>query len=166
MSREVGELMADLLPNAETVVVSYLKAINVIGNNVATDLPGPDGSGNYAWQDTGFIRVGSIFEDINYYTTRREAVATLECIAFTPNASKPPYPKANLIAEKVVNSTLPNQHFNVLKGKLELPSRYYPASVLEATIAVGPRRDFRLVQDNRAIYMVDLRIIWVALPNS
>jgi hypothetical protein len=158
--------MADLLPNAETVVVSYLKAIDVIGNNVATDLPGPDTNGNYPWQDTGFIRVGAVFEDINFYTTVRETVATIECFAFTPNASKPPYPKANLIAEKVVNSTLPNQHFNVLKGKLELPSRYYPVSILEATIATGPRRDFRLVNDNRAIYMVDLRLVWVALPTS
>lgn len=158
--------MADLLPNTETVVVSYLKAIDVIGNNVATDLPGPDGFGNYPWQNEGFIRVGSIFEDINIYTTVREAVTTLECFAFTPNASKPPYPKANLIAEKVVNATLPNQYSNVLKGKLELPSRYYPVSILEATIAVGPRRDFRLVNDNRAVYMVDLRIVWVALPTS
>lgn len=158
-------MAADLLPNAEVVLVSYLKAINVVGNNVATDLPGPDTQGgNYPWQDTGFIRVGSIFENINYYTGRREAIATLECYAYTPNSNKPPYPRANLLAEKVVNSTLPNQHFNVLKGKLELPSRYYPVSILEATIANGPRKDIRLVQDNRALYLVDFRLLWVALP--
>lgn len=156
--------MADLLPNAEVVVVSYLKAINVAGNNVATDLPAPDGQGNYPWQETGFIRVGSIFEDINYYTGRREAVATLECYGYTPNSNKPPFPRANALAEKVVNATLPNQHFNVLKGKLELPSRYYPVSILEATISTGPRRDVRLVNDQRAVYLVDFRLLWVALP--
>lgn len=158
--------MADLLPNSEVVVVSYLKALNIIGDAVSTDLPGPDKVGNYSWQDTGFIRVGSIFEDINYYTTRRETVATLECFAYTPQSNKPPYPKANLIAEKIVNATLPNQYYQPLKGKLELPSRYFPVSILEATVATGPRRDIRLANDNRAIYMVDLRIIWVALPTS
>lgn len=158
--------MADLLPNAEIVIVSYLKALNVNGNNVATDLPGPDVNGSYPWQDTGFVRVGSVFEDINYYTTMREAVATIECFAYTKDANRPPYARANLLAEKIVQSTLPNQHYNVLKGKLELPSRYYPVSILDATIATGPRRDVRLVQDNRAVYMVDLRIVWVALPNE
>jgi len=161
-----GELMADLLPNAEIVVVSYLKALNVAGDAVSTDLPGPDKNGNYPWQDTGFIRVGSIFEDINYYTTRREAVATLECFAYTPNAAKPPYPRANLLAEKVVNATLPNQYFNPVRGAIELPSRYYPVSILEATITTGPRRDLRIIQDTRAVYMLDLRILWVALPIS
>lgn len=158
--------MADLLPNAEIVVVNYLKALNVVGNAVATDLPGPDGDGNYSWQATGFIRVGSIFENINYNTGRREAVATLECFAYTPNSNKPPFLMANTIAEKIVNSTIPNQHFNVLRGKLELPSRYYPVSILEATITNGPRRDVRLVNSNRAVYLVDLRLLWVALPTA
>lgn len=158
--------MADLLPNTEIVVVSYLKALNVNGNAVATELPGPDGNGNYSWEATGFIRVGSVFETLNNYTSVREAVVTLECYAYTPNSNKPPYLRANTLAEKVVQTTLPNQNYNVIKGKLELPSRYFPVSILEATIANAPRRDVRLVQDQRAVYLVDLRLVWVALPNS
>lgn len=158
--------MADLVPNTEIVAVSYLKALNIVGNAVATDLPGPDSNGNYSWASTGFIRVGGIFENINYYTTRREAIITLECYAYSSNANRPPYLVANTIAEKVVQSTLPNQHYNVLKGKLELLPRYYPVSILEVTIANGPRRDVRLVNDNRAVYLVDLRLIWVALPTN
>ncbi len=149
--------MADLYPNAEVVVTEWVRGLDDVTDNVGTKLPDTD-----TWSTDGFIRVAGIFENINYYTGVREAIATLEVYWWTPNMSTPPYPKANNLAEQVVAATMPPFH-KVHKGRVTLPSRYYDVNILEATVANGPRRDPRPEYANRAVYLVDLRLVWVAL---
>jgi hypothetical protein len=155
--------MADLLPNAEVVVTEWVRGLSDITDNVGTKLPAKSGE-TYPWADSGFIRVANIFENINYYTGVREAIATLEVYWWTPNVVTPPYPKANNLAEQIVRATMP-PFDKVHKGRVALPSRYYPVNILEATTSNGPRRDPRDEYDNRAVYLLDIRVVWVAVSN-
>jgi len=147
------------LPDTEVVSKAWLLSVpGVPADGVSTQLP----EDNSTWAASGFVRIAGIFETMNVYSTLRRPVITLETYAVQLNSAKPPWWKANALAEQIVAVTLPTYTGPDLLGKVTLPSAYEAASVLQVNVIRLPRRvpasDVRYAK-----YRMDLQVFWVRL---
>lgn len=151
-----------LRANAELVAVAWIKTVTGIDASlVATTLPGPDPSGNYAWAASGFVQVGPVSggsPQLHY--ALREPVVQVDCWAVNPNSGKPPWGKAANLAEAILAATYATAQ---MQATLTLPSSYPQARMLTAHFVQEPRR-MPGDDSSYARYSGDLQCHWIELP--
>jgi len=144
------------LPTNELVGVHWIKAVEGIPeNSVASKLPA-DAS---TWEAKGFVQVQLASGNPDVYTPQRQPVFQINCWAAKPNSEKPPWGKANDLAELIVNATWDKRYW----GHLVLPATHDDARVLGSKALTEPRRV--LGDEARfACYTFDLQLFWVRKP--
>lgn len=144
-------------PNTELVAVAYLKTVPGLGSNVATDLP----QDNSTWSASGFVQVMTVGGTPNAYSPIARPVVSVDCWAVSPNSSKPPWGKANQLAEDIRAAV----HGGVLlPQRVTVGAAYAKADVVEARILSEPRR----IPDDDADYAhfsLDLELHWIEVPS-
>ena len=149
-----------LLPHTELVAVAWLKGItDVPSAAVGTTLP-KDAT---TWLD-GYVQVSVVGGSKHRYVPQGQPVMQLDCWAANRGGAKPPWGKANQLAETIaqhcyggVNSAAPVQR------TVALPAGYQGARVQSAYVLSDPRR---VLSDEAryACYSLDLQLFWVAVP--
>ncbi|WP_433242525.1 hypothetical protein [Actinomadura nitritigenes] len=145
-------------PTNEIVAVAWLKTLpGVPSNGVATTLPGD----STTWQDEGFVTVTLTGGTPDIYIPQRRPVFQLDCWAVNPNSQKPPWGKANAIAEAIAAACQPHRQRQVF-GTVTTPPQYDDARVQTGNLESEPRRV--LADEARyADYMLELALYWVPL---
>lgn len=143
-------------PNNELVAKAWIQGVpGVPLNSVATTLP----RDNTTWAASGFVVIeGVIGGSSNLYYELRSPVLSIASYAVTPNSDKPPWNKANQLAETVRKATKDQA---LAKRTLSLPAAYYGARVLEANALTEPVR--RSDPGSYAVYGFELELHWVSL---
>ncbi len=133
-----------LRPTTELVAVAWLAGLfdNPI---VSTTLPKPATDQTISWADTGFVVVSTVGGTPNMYHPMRNPVVSVDCWAVNPHSAKPPWGKANNLAETILAAC--QDHQNVPRP-LTLPGDFPPARVLSAYALGEPQR----VPDDQASY--------------
>jgi len=142
-----------LRATSELVAVAWLKGI--VGDIVATDLPKDDAS----WAETGFVQAGVVGGSASMYVPRRDPVISVDCWAVNTDSAKPPWGKANNLAETVQAGCYASD----IQRDLVLPGSFPGARVLSAYTVSEPRR---ILSDpaSYARYNLSLALHWVELP--
>ncbi|WP_354643862.1 hypothetical protein [Kitasatospora camelliae] len=120
-----------LRATTELVAEAWLKG--AVGDIVATKLP----RDNTTWAASGFVTVGTTGGNTGLYVPLRSPALTVTCWAVAPSSNRPPWNKANVLAETIVAATF--DHANTPR-LLTLPAGYPHARVLTAYPAYEPRR--------------------------
>lgn len=141
------------LPTNELVGISWIKTIEGIPeNSVASKLP----ADAKAWEAEGFVQVQVASGNPDVYTPQRQPIYQINCWAAKPNSEKPPWGKANNLAELIVQATWEKKHW----GHLVLPATHDDARVLGSKALTEPRRVFG-DEARFACYTFDLQLFWV-----
>jgi hypothetical protein len=157
--------MAATLPR---LVTSELAGIAWIGSipglstqMVATTLPADDTT----WAPTGFITLAVVggSPDINLPVKR--PVFQVDCWAVKPGSNKPPWWRANVIAETIRNATLRRTGINRLLAITAGGVPYPGATVLTAYLLTEPRRLYSDAADY-ARYAFDLAMAWTTVRDQ
>lgn len=145
---------ATITPRATTdlVAVAWLRGVDgVPPDSVATTLP----SNNSTWAASGFVQVTAIGGSPNPHLPVRMPVVGVDCWAVNPNSGRPPWGKANTLAEIIRDGTAGTG------GRVvALPAVGLSARVLEAWLLTEPRR-IRNDDASYARYSFDLALRWV-----
>lgn len=128
-----------LLPNNDLVAVAWIGGIpGLSASMVSTNLP----QDVTTWQTNGFITTSVIGGSPDLYLPIRKPVVQIDCWAVNPNSGKPPWGKANQLAELVrdhvqtMNRMTANFH-----RLLSFPQgNYSGAVVMDAMLRTEPRR--------------------------
>lgn len=85
--------------NTELTAIAWLSSLDgVPGDAVATTLP----TDNSTWSASGFVQVtGGVGGTVNAYVPMRGPVVQVTCWAVNPNSKRPPWGKANNLAETI-----------------------------------------------------------------
>lgn len=145
-----------LHPTDELVGVAWLKAVTGLGDFVATDLP----TDQAAWAASGFTQVTSIGGAPDPELPIAKPVLSLDFWATNPNTGRPPWGKANQLAEHVRAGV--HEH-SAIRRRVTTPTAYADAVVMEALMLTEPRR----IRDDLADfahYTADLQIWWFEVP--
>lgn len=145
-----------LRPTSDLVVVTWLKGLSGLGNLVATELPASAAS----WAASGFTQVATVGGTPSIDYALANPVVTLDFWANAPGSGRPPWMKANQLAEIVRAGLLDHASVGRL---LTLPAAYDNARVITAYPLQEPRR----VRDDDAEfarYTMDALFSWVVVP--
>jgi hypothetical protein len=158
--------MATLLPllaNAELVCVAYLRAIVAAYDvGVGTTLQGPDDNGVLSWGKTGFVQAVVVGGTPNGTVPIRRPVLSLDFWAVNVDGSRPPWGRANAIAEVCVQAAYAFAPYDTHRA-VALPSGYPSAYVSEFSILGEPERR-PADPANYAHYGCQVQMSWVPLP--
>lgn len=144
-----------LRPTSELVAVSWLRGVTGLSSSmVATELP----ADNSTWSASGFVQVMGVGGSPNIYVPVAQPVIQVDCWAVNPNSAKPPWGKANQLAELIRMGCL--DHANVGRTLTDFPAAYNDARVLTAYPISEPRR-IRDDSADFAHYTMDLQFMWV-----
>jgi len=149
--------MAPKLPTNELVAVHWIRSIEGIPDTgVATQLP----ADNSTWAASGFVQVTLTGGAPDLYTPQNQPLIQVDCWATNPNSEKPPWGKANNLAEIIKAATYDKRYW----GHLGLPATHENARVLGSVAVSEPRRV--LGDEARfACYTFDLQLFWVRDPS-
>jgi hypothetical protein len=147
--------MTTLRATTDLVAVTWLNSLFPTPVAVTT-LP----KDTTAWSTTGAIVIATIGGTSNMYVPLRGPVVSLDCWAVAPNSAKPPWGKANYLAEVVQAACYDHQG---TPRTLTLPGQYPQARVLSAYTVQDPRR---VTEDpaSYARYNLAVQLAWVELP--
>lgn len=150
--------MTTLPATSELVAVALLRnAPGVASGQVSTELP----IDNTAWATSGFIQVGPVIGGTpDMYYARRMPIFQISCWAHNPNSNKPPWGKANHLAELVTNFIYAEQDQANIKEELILRPGYAKARVNTAVL-LSEFRKIRETEGDYARYDADLQLTWV-----
>lgn len=128
---------------------------------VATTLPDAN---NECWSGSGFIRVQAVGGARNGYVPMKSPVVSVDCFAMKLDSmgrpsSKPPWERANRIAEVICFASLPQA--GLLNKDVNPGTNYNTACVKSVTVLSEPRRMPGDVSSNLAQYQFDVQIDWV-----
>lgn len=140
-------------PTTELVTVAWLKA--VIGPYVATDIPTDSAS----WAETGFIQVQAVGGTPERDLPVARPVVSVDCWAVNPNSSKPPWNRANALAERLRTAIQDPAG----PRPVTLPAGYAGARVMGTTLLTEPRR-IRDDDADFAHFQADLLVTWIEVP--
>lgn len=143
------------LPTNELVAVQWIKSIQGIpANSVNTTLPADVSK----WAD-GFVQVTLAGGSPDMYTPQNQPVLQLDCWATNPNSEKPPWGKANNLAEIIKAACYDKSVW----GPLVMPATHENVRVLGSVAQTEPRR---VLSDEArfACYTFDLQLFWVRNP--
>jgi hypothetical protein len=137
---------------AELVAVAWLRGVpGVPADGVATTLP----SDNSTWAASGFVQVTAVGGGPNPHLPVRASVVGVDCWAVNPGSGRPPWGKANSLAEAVRDGTLGPS------GRVvDLAAAGLSARVLEAYLLSEPRR-VKGDAASYARYSFDMAMPWV-----
>lgn len=140
-------------PTNELVAVAWMKEVTGL-STVATDVP----EDNSSWSASGFVQVQALAGVPENYVGVRQPVFTVDCWGVSPGRPRPPWARANQLAERIRAAVL--DHGGVPLDVTTLPAAYTPARVLSAVMLTEPRR---VVSDDAdyAHYQLDLQLWWV-----
>lgn len=146
-------------PNALIVAVAWVKGVDGIdATKVASSVP----RDKSVWATTGFIQVGPIVGGTpDPHVRQRDSVVEISCHAVNPNSIKPPWGKANTLAELVIEGTYGERGGGRNVSAL-LPSGYDGARVQTAYPTSEPR-EFDSPDNTVALYKFELTINWTVL---
>lgn len=148
-------LPGSLHPTSELVAVGWLKAIGLTSGAVATTLPAPSTTGVISWAATGFVQVAGVGGTTGTdYRLRMPAIG-VTCYAASQGSSKPPWGKANQLAEQIVAAAEAGTNWRLTN----LPAAYAHAHVQNVRCS-EPRR---LPDDGGgyARYTFDMYLDWI-----
>lgn len=140
------------LPTNERVAVAWLSSIEALQAGVSTSLPSDVNS----WAEHGFVQVQMSGGGVNIYAPIRGPVVQVDCWATTLNSNKPPWGKANQLAEVILEET---QGRDVART-VDLGEKYGPARVMSAYL-VGEIMRIPSDEAGNARFMFDMAINWV-----
>lgn len=146
-----------LRPTTELVAVAWTAGL-FDEPIVSTTLPKPSSDQTISWTDTGFVVVSTVGGTPNWYHPMRDPVVSVDCWAVNPHSAKPPWGKANNLAETILAGCLdvPN-----IPRLLTLPGDFPSARVLTAYPLGEPQR-VRDDQASYARYNFPLALMWRA----
>ncbi|HEY9474676.1 MAG TPA: DUF4082 domain-containing protein [Mycobacteriales bacterium] len=145
--------------NTDLVAVAWLSGVDGVPSDaVATTLP----ADNSTWAASGFVQVTSgVGSSVNPDVPLRGPVVQVTCWAVNPDSAKPPWGKANNLAETVWSACYQPTDVPRL---LTLRSGYPQARVL----SLWPVSEIRRLPggdiSSYAAYTFDLAVRWVELP--
>lgn len=149
-----------LLPHSELVMRAWLLGVpGVPASGAASDLPRDQA----AWTENGFVTFdGPIGGGMNMDVPMRSPVFQVDCWAVAPGSGKPPWGKANQLAEFVVADTQ-RLTTNPAAGRraVALPGNYLGAMVHAVVVQTEPRR-IRSDDGSYARYQMDVQLWWTA----
>jgi len=148
--------MALLHPTSELVAVAWLKGLSGLNNLVATDLPADATS----WAASGFTQVLTVGGSPSLDFPLANPVVSLDFWANAPGSGKPPWNKANQLAEVARRGMLDH---DAVQRALTLPAAYNNARCVTVYPLTEPRR----VRDDAAEfarYTMDALFSWVEVP--
>ena len=142
-------------PTNEIVGASWLKTVpGIPTTGVATALP----QDNSTWEASGFVTIQVVGGQADIYVPLNQPVFQVNCWANRANSEKPPWGKANNLAELIKAACYEHPE---LYGHLATPSQFENARVLSCYLLSEPRRveadDARF-----AVYEFELQMHWVA----
>lgn len=150
-----------LLPSSELVAVAWLTGVSGLPSTaVGTTLP----KDTSAWADTGFVQVGVVGGTPDADVPVARPVMDVRCWAVRPGSAKPPWGKANQLAEVIRAACYRGEDdAEPFQRVVTLPAGYRQARVLSVYWVTEPRR---LPSDEArfACYGGDLQIHWTAEP--
>lgn len=144
------------VPNNELVAVSWAKTLpGLPSQQINTLLP----ADNSTWTASGFVQVAVAAGQPGMYLPVNAPVIQWTCWAVNPNSGKPPWGKANGLAETLKAATYEPSNYGVVTTR----SGYEDARVMEAHPVTEPRRVTG--DDGRfAGYTLDMQLFWVRNP--
>ena len=144
-----------LRANTDLVACAWLGGVTgLTPAMVAATLP----TDNTSWAASGFVTVRTSGGSPGLYVPLRAPVVTVDCWAVNPSSAKPPWGKANYLAELIdVGCRATN-----VNRTLTLPTNYPAARVLSAYLVTEPRRAYG-DQGDYARFVLDLALHWVDL---
>jgi hypothetical protein len=140
-------------------MVAWIKGIPGVPPSVATSVP----EDNSSWAASGFVQVTPIGGGGDMYTPLNNPMVQVDCYAVALSSGKPPWGRANVLAQRIVNHT---REHRLVPRVVTLGYGYGQARVLSVYPASGsgePRRMAEVGETSRARYMVELACHWVAL---
>lgn len=151
-------------PNSDLVAVAWISTIPGMSlDMVSTNLP----QDFTTWAENGFVTANVIAGAPDLYLPIRRPVVQVDCWAVNPNSGKPPWGKANHLAELIRAHVEGDRRITNLKRLLSFPQGdYLGANVLEAIMQTEPRRavttGFIPIGDEAsyAHYLFDLELHW------
>lgn len=143
-------------PTSELVAVAWLKGVTGIGNNVSTELP----ADNASWAASGWTQVLGAGGSPDIYLPISQPVISVDTWAVGVQSSKPPWAKANQLAEIIKRATL--DHASVPR-LLVLPDAYANARCLNVIPLTEPRK-IRSDPADYAHWSMDVQFNWVEVP--
>lgn len=142
-----------LHPNNDLVATAWAKMVSGLpSGQIAGTLP----EDNSTWAASGFVEVSTSGGTPTQENALRSPVITYDCWACAPGSVRPPWGKANALAEAIVAANYAHLH-----GPVTMPAGYGPARVLSTLLIAEPRR----VGSDPAGYarfQVDIQIVWLA----
>lgn len=150
-----------LRANTDLVAVAWLGGVSgLTPNMVGAQLP----ADATTWAATGFVTVRTSGGRPALDVPMRGPVVTVDTWAVKPTSSKPPWNKANQLAELIVRACEPlsEQERIAMKRTLTLPTGYPAARVESAYVVTEPRRSYGDIGDY-ASFTVDLQLHWADL---
>lgn len=143
-------------PTSELVAVTWLKGLSGLNNLVATDLP----ADNSTWTASGFTQVTAVggVPAVDFALAR--PVITMDFWAVGADSGRPPWNKANQLAEIVRTGLLDHP---AVPRLLVLPAAYDNARVITVVPLIEPRK-VRSDEAQYARYTMDAEFHWVAVP--
>lgn len=148
-----------LRANTDLVAIAWLGGVaGLTPSMVASQLPGD----NSSWAASGFVTVRATGGRPGLDNALRQPVVTVDTWACNPNSSKPPWGKANYLAELIMRACYPRTDAErvAVSRLLTLPTNYPTARVLSAYAVSEPRRTYADIGDF-ASFVMDLSLNWV-----
>lgn len=152
-----------LRPNSELVTLAWIRDIvETYGVAAGTTLQGPDPETQIlSWGDTGFVQTTVIGGSVNGTVPMRQPVMSIDCWAANVGKSRPPWGRANAIAEAIVVASR-SVNWGDTQRPVTLPTGYGTARVADGSALTEPERR-PADAANYAHYGFNLQISWVAL---
>lgn len=157
--------LVPLRPTTELVAVSWIGSCDGLSAQmVATTLPSDtNADGSIAsWVSTGFITVAVVGGAPDPMLPVKRTVIQADCWATVPGSNKPPWFKANALAEAIryacwSRTNIPRP-LTITANGVSYPS----AVVLSAYLATEPRRIYSDAADYSR-YSMDVALTWVTV---
>lgn len=150
-------------PNSELVTLAWIKDV-VTAYDVATGstLQGPDPDTQVlSWGKTGFVQAISVGGSINGNTPMRQPVMSIDCYAANVDGGRPPWGRANSIAETIVRASR-SFLWGDTQRAVTLPGTFGRALVRDGSALAEPTRR-PADEANFAHYGFELSISWLPL---
>ena len=109
------------------------------------------------WATTGFVQVQPVTGGIDPSSGLRTPHVQVDCWAVKPGSAKPPWYKANQLAETVIAATIDGTG---QQTPVDLGTHYDPARIL-TVVALGEPRRVPDPDGSYARYSLDLAISWI-----
>jgi hypothetical protein len=155
-------------PNSDLVAVSWIGGVpGLVPTQVATVLP----QDTATWSELGFITALVVGGNPDLYLPLRNPVFGIDCWAVNPASGKPPWGKANYLAELIRKHVESDPKSRLTQGfyrTLTFTDKgdYSSAQVMEAIMLTEPRRGVTqgMVpmgdEASYARYSFDLQLKW------